>query len=157
MPDPKPDPCDCLPRTAIHDQVDHCRAGTHPRLVARVTSGWVVMGEAQHLLGYCLLLPDPVVPHLNALTGPARAAYLADVARVGDALLTLTGALRINYGIFGNLEPALHTHIHPRYADEPDDARTLPPLSYPAPPCTGPSDDPPHGPLRLALAEGLQR
>ena len=53
--------------TAIHRRVAACRAGRDPTAVLRVPSGWVVMGDPQVLTGYCLLLPDPVVPHLNAL------------------------------------------------------------------------------------------
>jgi diadenosine tetraphosphate (Ap4A) HIT family hydrolase len=105
--------------TLIHQRVAACRVGTDPTAIARLDSGWVVLGDPQVLPGYCLLLPDPVVPHLNALPSAARQAFLADVARLGDALLALTGAVRINYAIFGNVEPALHAHVFPRHADEP--------------------------------------
>ncbi len=105
--------------TAIHRRVAACRAGTDPTAIARLGSGWVVLGDPQVLPGYCLLLRDPVVPHLNALPSAAQHAFLADVARLGDALLALTGAVRINYAIFGNVEPALHAHVFPRHADEP--------------------------------------
>lgn len=88
------------------------------------------MGDVQFLRGYCLLLPDPVVPHLNALAFAARRQFLQDMTVVGDALLKLTGALRINYELLGNLEPALHAHIIPRYAGEPEVLRTKPIWSY---------------------------
>ena len=78
-----------------------------------------MLGERQVLPGYCLLLPDPVVPTLNALQGAERAAFLADMAALGDAVLAVTHAVRINYAIFGNLDPALHAHVIPRYHDEP--------------------------------------
>jgi hypothetical protein len=55
---------------------------------------------------------------------------MADLGRVGDAVLAATGALRINYAIFGNLEPALHAHVHPRYASEPASLRTQNPWAY---------------------------
>lgn len=113
--------------TAIHRRVAACRAGEDPSCVARLPSGWVVMGDPQVFEGYCLLLPDPVVTDLNALAPPARAAFLTDMARIGDALLVLTGALRINYAIYGNLEPALHAHVFPRRADEPAALRTAQP------------------------------
>ena len=116
--------------TAIHRIIEACRAGTEPALVARTASGWVVMAQRQVLAGYCLLLPDPVVPHLNALEAPERDRFMADLGRVGDAVLRVTGALRINYAIFGNLEPALHAHVHPRYADEPEAMRTQNPWAY---------------------------
>ena len=116
--------------TAIHRRVAACREGSDPTLIARLPSGWAVMGDPQVLAGYCLLLPDPVVPHLNALSPAAQAAFLADVARLGQAVLDLTGALRINYALFGNLEPALHAHVFPRYADEPGSLRTAHPWAY---------------------------
>ena len=47
--------------TAIHRRVEGCRAGNDPTVVARLRSGWAVMGQRQMLTGYCLLLPDPVV------------------------------------------------------------------------------------------------
>jgi diadenosine tetraphosphate (Ap4A) HIT family hydrolase len=88
------------------------------------------MGDPQVLEGYCLLLPDPVVPHLNALPVDGQLAFLADLASLGQAVLELTGALRINYALFGNLEPALHAHVHPRFVDEPDALRTAHPWAY---------------------------
>ena len=47
--------------------------------------------------------------------------------RIGDALLRVTSAYRINYETWGNLDPALHTHITPRYLSEPEEKRVLPP------------------------------
>lgn len=116
--------------TAIHHRVDALRAGQDPTFVARLGSGWAVLGERQVLPGYCLLLPDPVVPTLNDLAGNARAAFLADMAALGDAVLAATHALRINYAVFGNLEPALHAHVIPRYHDEPAEFRTGHPWAY---------------------------
>ena len=116
--------------TSIHRRVDALRAGSDPTFVARLASGWAVLGERQVLPGYCLLLPDPVVPALNALAGSARATFLADMAAIGDAVLAATGALRINYAIFGNLDPALHAHVIPRYHDEPAAFRTAQPWAY---------------------------
>ncbi len=88
------------------------------------------MGERQVFTGYCLLLPDPVVPHLNALGAERRAQFLSDMVLVGDALLTATSAVRINYALFGNVEPALHAHVFPRFADEAAATRTLQPWAF---------------------------
>ena len=115
------------PVTAIHGLVERCRAADYLPLVAKMRSGWVVMGERQVLLGYCLLLPDPVVPQLNALAGRERVQFLDDMASLGDALLSVTGAVRMNYALFGNVEPALHAHVFPRYVDEPTQSRTAQP------------------------------
>lgn len=112
--------------TAIHRFVDEAQRGALARVVARMASGWAVLGDPQILPGYCLLLPDPVVPDLNALAGPARQQFLDDMARLGDAVLEVTGADRINYEILGNVEPALHAHVIPRYASEPAETRRQP-------------------------------
>jgi diadenosine tetraphosphate (Ap4A) HIT family hydrolase len=140
--------------TAIHRLVEACRAGGDPRVIARLSSGWAVMGQQQVLRGYCLLLPDPVVPHLNALDAQARDAFLCDLGRLGDAVLRATRALRINYAIFGNLEPALHAHVHPRYTDEPENLRTNNPWAYDW--SQAPQFDPlTHGSLRDLIATRL--
>lgn len=116
--------------TSINRRVDALRAGNDPSFVARLSSGWAVLGEKQVLPGYCLLLPDPVVPTLNALKGSDRAAFLADMAALGDAVLAVTHAVRINYAIFGNQDPALHAHVIPRYHDEPMEFATAQPWAY---------------------------
>lgn len=117
--------------TLIHQRVAECNAGTNPKAIARMTSGWAVLGDAQFLKGYCLLLPDPVVAHLNDFAGEARQQFMDDMAALGDAVLAVTGALRINYEMLGNLEPALHAHVFPRYDDEPEDLRTKAVWLYP--------------------------
>jgi diadenosine tetraphosphate (Ap4A) HIT family hydrolase len=142
--------------TAIHRLVESCRAGEQPATIARMPSGWAVLGQKQVLRGYSLLLPDPVVPHLNALSAGARDRFMSDLGRLGDAVLAATGALRINYAIFGNLEPALHAHVHPRYADEPAAMRTDNPWAYDW--SQSPTFDLTlHGELLEALRRELQR
>jgi diadenosine tetraphosphate (Ap4A) HIT family hydrolase len=140
--------------TAIHSMVDRCRAADYAAAVARLRSGWVVMGERQVLAGYCLLLPDPVVPHLNALPSDSRGRFLSDMAMVGDALMAITAALRVNYAIFGNVDPALHAHIFPRRSSEPAATRSAQPwaLDWNAAPVYS---DAVHGDFKRRLAAQL--
>lgn len=112
--------------TAIDRQVEAARNGALARVIARMASGWAVLGDPQITRGYCLLLPDPVVPDLNALAGRERQQFLADMARLGDAVLLVTGAERINYEILGNVEPALHAHVIPRHTSEAPERRKQP-------------------------------
>jgi diadenosine tetraphosphate (Ap4A) HIT family hydrolase len=116
--------------TLIHRRVDECRSGTYPKRICRVSSGWVVLGDVQFVRGYCLLLPDPVVANLNSLATDDRKTFLYEMSVVGDVLLDITQALRINYEIIGNVEPALHAHLFPRYRDEPEDLRLKPVWFY---------------------------
>jgi diadenosine tetraphosphate (Ap4A) HIT family hydrolase len=105
--------------------------GNDPMLVMKMRSGFAVMSNNQWLRGYCLLLHYPEVCSLNDLSQEARAAFLLDMGLLGDAVQRTTECKRINYSIYGNQDPFLHAHIIPRYDDEPEEFRTLPPLSYP--------------------------
>jgi diadenosine tetraphosphate (Ap4A) HIT family hydrolase len=110
----------------IEERVMLARAGQNPYVIARMASGWCVIGDVQPLAGYCLLLADPVVESANALGEDARVRYSLDMLRIGDALLDVTDAYRINYETLGNSEPALHTHIIPRFMSEPEEKRRMP-------------------------------
>jgi diadenosine tetraphosphate (Ap4A) HIT family hydrolase len=116
--------------TLIHRRVKECQDGLYPKCIARISSGWVVLGDVQFVRGYSLVLPDPVVPDLNQMAEAARVDLLREVTLLGDVLLEITGARRINYEILGNLEPALHVHLFPRYDDEPEQLRLKPVWFY---------------------------
>jgi diadenosine tetraphosphate (Ap4A) HIT family hydrolase len=139
----------------ITERVALARRGANDKVICRMASGWAVMGDVQFLPGYCLLLPDPVVPSLNDLDTAGRTAYLLDMARLGDAALQATGALRMNYEILGNSEPELHCHIFPRYATEPEQNRKMPAWFYDWKTAT-PYTEEQHGALRQRIAELLQ-
>ena len=118
-------------KTLIHERVELAQAGANPTVICRMPSGWAVLGDAQFFSGYSLLIPDPVVPDLNALGPDERRQYLYDMTVIGDALLEVTDAYRINYEILGNLDPALHTHIFPRFRQEPESYQKGPVYYYP--------------------------
>lgn len=117
----------------ISEQVEACRRGEHPRLVARMPSGWAVMGESQLLPGYCLLLADPVAGSLNDLDEGARRQFLHDMALLGDAVLAEAEPEpgRINYELLGNVDPTLHAHVLPRSEAEDPKLQQKPVWLYP--------------------------
>jgi|WetSurMetagenome_2_1015567.scaffolds.fasta_scaffold26844_2 diadenosine tetraphosphate (Ap4A) HIT family hydrolase len=112
--------------TLIHHRVEEARQGKNPYVICRMPSGWAVLGDTQILPGYSILLSDPVVLDLNALSLKDRARFLCDMSIIGDALLEVTGAALINYEILGNTDRALHAHIFPRSPNEPDETRRRP-------------------------------
>ncbi len=107
----------------IVERVELARHGQNPYVICRMKSGWLVVGDVQPLPGYCVLLADPVVESINDLDRARRVQYSLDMIEAGDALLAVTDAYRINYETLCNSEPALHTHIIPRYRTEPDEKR----------------------------------
>ncbi|MEA2424869.1 MAG: hypothetical protein QOH13_1279 [Thermoleophilaceae bacterium] len=53
------------------------------------------------------------------LTGEEAAAYGSEVLTAAKALEAVLQPLKLNYDVLGNALPHLHTHIVPRYADDP--------------------------------------
>jgi diadenosine tetraphosphate (Ap4A) HIT family hydrolase len=114
----------------IPQRIEHAREGTNPTVICRVPSGWVVLCDMQFLSGYCILLADPPVSSLNDLSHAQREQFLLDMTNIGDALMEVTGAYRINYAVAGNTDPYLHAHIVPRYMTEPEALRKGLPWSH---------------------------
>ena len=94
--------------------------GGDPELLARMPSGWAVFGKFQPapIRGCCMLLPERVVPSPNELEPRERERFFADLVLLGDAILEVTGAERINYLVLCNQVPELHGHCVPRFASE---------------------------------------
>lgn len=107
----------------IAERVGRARRGQNPLVICRRPSGWLVIGDVQPPPGACALRPDPLVESINALDETGRAQYSLDTIGAGDAIPAATDTCRINDETLCNVEPALHTHIVPRYRAEPDHKR----------------------------------
>lgn len=126
---------------AITNRIARIKAGHDPQLIARLRSGYAIMGNQQPLDGCCMLLPDlpedllggsgcaPTPAHLNDLPVEARAAFLTDLALLGDAVMAATGCERLNYLMLCNQVPELHGHVIPRYPDEDSSRRMMDPFA----------------------------
>jgi diadenosine tetraphosphate (Ap4A) HIT family hydrolase len=142
--------------TLIHERVAAARRGENATVIGRMASGWAVLGDVQLPLGYALLLPDPVVGSINDLAGGVRERFLADMVALGDALLAVTPAYRINYEILGNGDQALHAHVFARYSDE-DPVRIKGPVwTYGAERDQHPFDPVKHGALMRGISHWLR-
>jgi diadenosine tetraphosphate (Ap4A) HIT family hydrolase len=146
------------------DRIGAALRGENPMVMARMRSGFAVIGDTQHLPGYSLLLCDDAsINHLTDLDWPARAAFLFDLSLVGEAVQAAChndDLRRINYEILGNAEPWLHGHVHPRYDWEPADHLPWPVSRYP-PAIRNAREhaysDDAHGELRSRITRELQR
>lgn len=122
----------------ITNRVNRIKRGDDPQAIGRMRSGWAILSNQQPegIEGCCMLLPDlpadlladsgclPTPAHLNDLPHEARAAFLTDVALLGDVITAATGCERLNYLMLCNQFPVLHAHIVPRFAAE-DAAKRL--------------------------------
>ena len=111
-------------------RVEALRRGDDPGFLARLPGGWAVLGDRQpsRIRGCCMLVPDPVVASVNDLGAEARARFMVDLVRLGDAVLEVTGAERVNYLILCNQVPELHGHVIPRFPSEDPGSRRLGPF-----------------------------
>lgn len=118
-----------MPPGPIANRIERIERGEDPQLIARLPSGYAILANQQPLDGCCMLLPTPVVAHASDLSADARAAFMADFLRLGDAVLAATAAERINYLILCNQVPELHAHVVPRFAHEEPDKRLMDPFA----------------------------
>jgi diadenosine tetraphosphate (Ap4A) HIT family hydrolase len=144
------------------DRIGSALRGENPLVMARMRSGFAVIGDTQHLPGYSLLLTDdPSVDHLTDLEWTRRREFLFDLALLGEAVELACrphGLRRLNYEILGNSVPHLHGHVHARYDWEPADKVGGPVWRYPKEVRNDPEhaySDERHGPLRAAITAAL--
>ncbi len=131
--------------------------------MARMQSGFAVIGDTQHLPGYSLLLTDdPSVNHLTDLDWERRKQFLFDLSLIGEAVQQACrhdGLRRVNYEVLGNSVPILHGHVHARYDWEPQDKIGGPIWRYPKDVRNATEyayNDAKHGEMRAAITEALR-
>ena len=110
----------------IHRRVAAAERGENPTVICRMKSGFLVLCDRQTPRGWCILIAVPTVFDLDDLDELRRDQFLSDMAVAGAAVKAITGAYRMNYSVLGNTDPALHAHLQPRFADEPDELRRQP-------------------------------
>jgi diadenosine tetraphosphate (Ap4A) HIT family hydrolase len=131
--------------------------------MARMRSGFAVIGDTQHLPGYSLLLTDdPSVDHLTDLPWDRRRDFLFDLSLLGEAVERACkpdDLRRVNYEVLGNSIPHLHGHVHARYEWEPAERIGGPVWRYPSEERNDPAhaySDERHGELREAITAALE-
>ncbi|MGH7444228.1 MAG: HIT family protein [Longimicrobiales bacterium] len=102
-----------------------CMRGEPLDMVMRLDATWLTMKEAAPMRGYvCLVLQQHAV-EFHDLDDAQAAAFMRDVRHVSRALAGLTGAVKLNYEVHGNVLPHLHMHILPRYIGDPYETRPI--------------------------------
>lgn len=141
------------------DRIGAALRGENPTVLHRTRSGFAVLGDAQFLPGYCVLLAYPKVRSLNDLDTVPRLLFLREMSLVGDAIMEVCQPLRLNYEILGNTDAFLHVHIFPRYEWEEDELRKMPVWMYPEEYRTSPEfqfSEGKHRELKQRLTDKLQ-
>lgn len=107
------------------DRIRAAQEGRNPTVLAKLPESFAVIGDTQHLPGYCVLLvDDPDIDRLTDLPRERRLAFLESMDRLGEAVELACREMdpqfrRLNYEILGNTDAYLHAHIFARYDWEP--------------------------------------
>jgi diadenosine tetraphosphate (Ap4A) HIT family hydrolase len=118
------------------DRIGSALAGTNPTVLRRLDAGFAVIGDNQHLPGYCVLVTDtPGTDQLTDLEPARQLVFLEDMAVLGRAVSAVCARRdpafrRINLEIQGNTDAFLHAHVTPRYEWEPADVVGWPPAVH---------------------------
>jgi diadenosine tetraphosphate (Ap4A) HIT family hydrolase len=79
------------------------------------------------LPGYCVVVwRRGHVSEPTDLEPEAAAGYWREVVEVGRAIRTRFDPVKLNYLTLGNVVPHLHTHVLPRYSDDPAPGEPIP-------------------------------
>jgi diadenosine tetraphosphate (Ap4A) HIT family hydrolase len=75
--------------------------------------------DDQFFPGWTFLLLKRHATELWQLEPAERAGLIEEVARVGQAVAAVFGAVKLNYELLGNQIAHIHWHLIPRLADDP--------------------------------------
>ena len=147
------------------DRIGSALRGDNATVLARLPRSFAVIGDAQRLPGYCVLLvDDPGIERLTDLPRPDRLAFLGSLDTLAEAVEIACraadpGFRRVNLEILGNTDPYLHAHVFPRYDWEPPEHVGRPVWLYDPADFYGPDHalGPRHTALRTAIAAEVER
>ena len=103
-----------------------CLAGRPRDVLAEFSATWITAGREAQLPGYACVVSKRHVVEPYELAATERSLFWEEAMNAARALAELSGAVKMNYGIHGNVIPHLHLHLWPRYPDDPYDVGGIP-------------------------------
>jgi diadenosine tetraphosphate (Ap4A) HIT family hydrolase len=101
------------------DDCPICKRRRPLDVLVEMRASWATGPAEAALPGYvCIVSKTPAVEPFE-LPERERGAFWDDVMRAARAVVSVTGAIKMNYAIYGNTIPHVHVHLFPRYPDDP--------------------------------------
>ncbi len=102
----------------ICDRIKMIKEKQNPYFVRELETGYVVIGDNQHFVGYTLFLCKEHKTELFDLEQAKKIKFLEEMSIVGEAVSKAFGAEKINYELLGNGDSHLHWHLFPRVSGD---------------------------------------
>ncbi len=102
----------------ICDRIKMIKEKQNPYFVRELETGYVVIGDYQHFVGYTLFLCKEHKSELFELEHAKKVKFLEEMSIVGEAVSKAFGAEKINYELLGNGDSHLHWHLFPRVSGD---------------------------------------
>ncbi len=102
----------------ICDRINLITKNQNPYFVKELETGYVVIGDHQHFLGYTLFLSKKHVSELHYLDKDSQIQHLSDMALASEAVAIAFEAEKMNIESLGNGDAHLHWHLFPRKAGD---------------------------------------
>ena len=81
----------------VCDRIQMIKDGTNPYFVKELETGYVVIGDFQHFMGYTLFIYKDHTVELFDLEPAVRAKHLEEMTIVARAVKNAFGAEKMNY------------------------------------------------------------
>lgn len=98
----------------ICDRIQMIKDGKNPYFVKELSTGYVVIGDNQHFLGYTLFLCKQHKTELFYLDKDLASEFMQEMVLVAEAVRNAFGAEKMNYECLGQGDAHLHWHLFPR-------------------------------------------
>ncbi len=102
----------------VCDRIKMIQSGTNPWFVRELETGYVVVGDHQHFVGYTLFLCKQHKTELFHLDRGFKVKFLEEMSIVAEAAAKAFGAEKMNYELLGNGDTHLHWHLFPRVSGD---------------------------------------
>jgi diadenosine tetraphosphate (Ap4A) HIT family hydrolase len=98
--------------------VEQCHQQTNTLLIHEFPHSYLLFGEHQFYLGYCLLVLKQHARECHQLPIEMRNSLWQELMRAGQAINEIFQPWKMNYASYGNQVEHIHWHIFPRYESE---------------------------------------
>jgi diadenosine tetraphosphate (Ap4A) HIT family hydrolase len=94
-------------------------AGTVKDFVAELPRSYLILAAEQFYRGYCIMLAKRHVREMFQMPADEARELFEEMRLAAGAIAAVTNPWKMNYACLGNLEPHVHWHLIPRYANDP--------------------------------------